>query len=109
MREALFAATLGGARCLGRQDELGSLRPGKLADLAVWRLDGLGHAGIEDPVAALVLGPLPPLRLLLRGGRRVVEGGALTAVSEVDLARDLRAASARIRARSGARHGEVAR
>lgn len=109
VREALSAATLGGARCLGRQDELGSLRPGKLADLAVWRLDGLGHAGIEDPVAALVLGPLPPLRLLLRGGRRVVEDGALTAVSEVDLARDLRAASGRIRARSGARHGEVAR
>ncbi len=32
-------------------------RPGKLADLALWRLDGLGHAGIADPVAALVFGP----------------------------------------------------
>ena len=45
----------------GREDEIGSLEPGKLADLALWRLDGLGHAGIEDPVAALVLGPRPPL------------------------------------------------
>ncbi|GAB2662169.1 8-oxoguanine deaminase [Saccharopolyspora gloriosae] len=109
VREALFAATLGGARCLGRQDEIGSLRPGKLADLAVWRLDGLGHAGIDDPVAALVLGPLPPLRLLLCGGRGVVQDDLLTSVSEVDLARDLRAASTGIRARFERLHGEVAR
>ena len=46
-----------GARCLGREDELGSLEAGKLADVALWRLDGLDHAGIADPVAALVLGP----------------------------------------------------
>ncbi|MFR9731524.1 8-oxoguanine deaminase [Saccharopolyspora sp. MS10] len=100
VREALHAATLGGARCLGRQEEIGSLRPGKLADLAVWRLDGLEHAGIEDPVAALVLGPPPPLRLLLRGGRPLVEDGRLSSVSEVDLARDLRTASTAIRARA---------
>ena len=56
-------------RCLGRADEIGSLEPGKLADLALWRLDGLGHAGIADPVAALVLGAPPPLELLLVGGR----------------------------------------
>ena len=55
-REALALATIDGARCLGRDDELGSLEPGKLADVALWRLDGLGHAGIDDPVAALVLG-----------------------------------------------------
>ena len=47
---------MGGARCLGRRTSSGSLSPGKLADLAVWRLDGLDHAGITDPVAALVFG-----------------------------------------------------
>ena len=56
-REALALATIGGARCLGRADELGSLEAGKLADVALWRVDDLGHAGIADPVAALVLGP----------------------------------------------------
>jgi cytosine/adenosine deaminase-related metal-dependent hydrolase len=81
-RESLALGTIGGARCLGRDDELGSLEVGKLADIAVWRLDGLGHAGIDDPVAALVLGPPAPLRLLLVGGRAVVQDGLLSTVDE---------------------------
>ena len=36
-RDCLRMATMGGARCLGRDAELGSLEPGELADLAVWR------------------------------------------------------------------------
>ena len=92
-RDALHLATMGGARCLGRQDEIGSLEPGKQADLAIWGLDGIEHAGIADPVAALVFGALPPLRLLLAGGRPVVEHGGCLGVSEVDVAAGLRAAS----------------
>ncbi|GGM40902.1 hydroxyatrazine ethylaminohydrolase [Longimycelium tulufanense] len=95
-RTALYLATMGGARCLGRDVELGSLEPGKLADLAVWRLDGLAHAGIADPVAALVLGPPAPLALLLVGGRTVVADGEVRTLDEPDLARRLRATSAYI-------------
>ena len=86
-RRALAMGTVLGARCLGRQDELGSLEPGKLADVALWRLDGAGHAGLTDPVAALVLGPPPPLELLLVGGRPVVERGELLTASVVEIAR----------------------
>jgi cytosine/adenosine deaminase-related metal-dependent hydrolase len=93
-RDALRLATMGGARCLGRQDELGSLEPGKLADLAVWRLDGVEHAGIADPVAALVLGALPRIALLLAGGEPVVEDGVCATVSEPAAAAALRSASA---------------
>jgi 8-oxoguanine deaminase len=81
-REALAIGTIGGARCLGRAGELGSLEPGKLADVALWRIDGLGHAGIDDPVAALVLGPPAPLELLLVGGQEVVERGRLLTADE---------------------------
>jgi cytosine/adenosine deaminase-related metal-dependent hydrolase len=95
-RQALALGTAGGARCLGRAGELGSLEPGKLADVALWRLDGLGHADVEDPVAALVLGPPAPLELLLVGGRPVVVGGELRTGSEEEIAREARAASRRI-------------
>ncbi|HYS39109.1 MAG TPA: amidohydrolase family protein, partial [Pseudonocardiaceae bacterium] len=91
-RQALWMATAGGARCLGRSTDLGSLEVGKLADLAMWRLDGLAHAGIDDPVAALVLGTAAPLELLLVGGRPVVEDDRLTTADDRQLATDLAAA-----------------
>ncbi|WP_433615095.1 8-oxoguanine deaminase [Dactylosporangium sp. CA-139114] len=96
-RESLALGTIGGARCLGRADELGSLEPGKLADIALWHLGGLGHAGIEDPVAALVLGPAAPLRLLLVGGRAVVQDGSLSTVDVTRVATDLARAARRLR------------
>src|SRR3954465_1413429 len=96
VRGALALATIEGARCLGRDDELGSLEPGKLADLALWRLDGLDHAGIEDPVAALVLGPPRPVDLLLVGGRPVVESAELRTADVDELARDIARQSRRL-------------
>ncbi|MDG4782165.1 8-oxoguanine deaminase [Micromonospora sp. WMMD961] len=84
-REALTLATRGGARCLGRENDLGSIEKGKLADIALWRVDGLGHADIADPVAALVFGAPPPVELLLVGGRTVVEQGRLATVDERSL------------------------
>jgi len=96
-------ATIGGARCLGRDDEIGSLEPGKLADLALWRVDGLGHAGIADPVAALVFGPPAPVELLLVGGRPVVERGELRSGAEDEIAAAARSAAARL-----LEHAEVA-
>ncbi|WP_194837232.1 8-oxoguanine deaminase [Nocardia sp. XZ_19_369] len=79
-RQALEVGTLGGARNLGRQLEIGSLEPGKLADIAMWRVDGF-RAAVQDPVCTLVFGPTPPLARLLVGGRTVVENDELRTVS----------------------------
>ncbi|BCJ34320.1 8-oxoguanine deaminase [Actinocatenispora thailandica] len=97
IRVALRLATMGGAACLGRTSELGSLEVGKLADVAVWRIDDLAHADIADPVAALVLGAAPAVDTLLVGGRPVIEHGALRTVSTATASRDLARQAARMR------------
>ncbi|MGW0247532.1 8-oxoguanine deaminase [Nocardia goodfellowii] len=79
-RQALELGTLGGARNLGRQNEIGSLEVGKLADIAIWRVDGFRSA-VADPVCALVFGPTPPLARLIVGGHTVVENGELRTVA----------------------------
>lgn len=94
VREAVELGTVGGARVLGREADIGSLEPGKLGDIALWRLDTLPHAGIADPVAALVLGSPPPLELLLVGGRTVVERDRVVTVDEQQVADAARRASA---------------
>ena len=86
---------------LGPDDETGALRPGLLADIALWRLDGLAHDAIAhgpggDPVAALVIGPPAPLELLLVGGTPVVDGGELRTVDAATATREVRAARQRL-------------
>jgi 8-oxoguanine deaminase len=100
-RQALELGTLHGARCLGREDELGHLSVGALADVALWRLDDVGFAGIADPVAALVLGPPRPVDALLVGGEIVVEDGELRTADAETVAADLARESRAIAARAG--------
>lgn len=76
-REALELATRGGAAVLGR-DEIGSLEPGKAADLVAYRIDGIQHAGAgSDPVAALVTCAPVGAWLSMINGRIVVERGRI--------------------------------
>jgi cytosine/adenosine deaminase-related metal-dependent hydrolase len=102
VRQALEMATIGGARVLGREAEIGSLEPGKLADIALWRLDSLPQAGIVDPVAALVLGGPAPLELLLVNGRVIVEHDHVRTVDEDQVARAASEASRTLLRRAGA-------
>jgi cytosine/adenosine deaminase-related metal-dependent hydrolase len=53
-RTALELSTLGGARALGRDLEVGTIEPGKRADLCAVSLDGLHHAPVYDVEAAIV-------------------------------------------------------
>lgn len=91
-RTALELATLGGARLLGRSDEIGSIEVGKCADLVLWDLSTLGHSGIEDPVAAVILGEVPPIRRSWVGGRTIVADGQMLTVDTERIAVAVRAA-----------------
>lgn len=62
--DALELATLGSARALGLEAEIGSLEPGKRADLAVVSLADSQLVPWEDPAAAVVLGGAPARVLL---------------------------------------------
>ncbi len=53
-RTALELGTMGGARVLQRDEEIGSLAPGKCADLVLWDVRRLEYAGAADPLAGLV-------------------------------------------------------
>lgn len=54
VRDILHAATLGGATALGLQDLVGSLEPGKAADVVLLRHDAPGQQPVVDPFATVV-------------------------------------------------------
>lgn len=97
VRDALRLATMGGARVLGREAEIGSLEAGKLADIALWELGEVEHAGIADPVAALGLGSLPRVRRLVVQGRDVVVDGELARADAREIAGRVEVAAAELR------------
>jgi cytosine/adenosine deaminase-related metal-dependent hydrolase len=94
-RDALRLATRGGASVL-RRDDIGSLEPGKRADVAIWATDGLELGGADDLPAALVLSAPHRVDTLLVGGREVVHGGSLVGASESEIAREHRAQADRL-------------
>src|SRR5262245_23333739 len=96
-REALRLATRGSAAVLGR-DDLGAIEPGRCADVAVWRTDGLELGGAEDLVAGLILSAPHRVDRLIVGGEDVVRDGALARASEKEIAREQRKQASRFAA-----------
>jgi 8-oxoguanine deaminase len=77
--DALRWGTAGGAQVLHRPD-LGTLEPGKAADMAMFDLDELRFSGSGDPVAALVLCGAHKVRHLMVGGEFRVSDGELIGI-----------------------------
>jgi len=94
-RAAWRLATAGGAECLGR-DDCGTLEVGKCADLALYRVDDLAHAGVADPLAGLALAPPARAEAVIVNGKVVVRGGRLITADEDEVAHDIAAASKRL-------------
>ena len=89
--DALELATLGGARALGLDDTIGSLVPGKQADLTVLSLADTPFVPWEDPVTGAVLGGSPQgvVATLVSGKPRYEKGGK-TWLELIDAARSAR-------------------
>jgi 5-methylthioadenosine/S-adenosylhomocysteine deaminase len=85
-QQALHAATLAGARALGLDDRIGSLVPGKQADIIAVDLSALDASPCYDPVSHLVhaVGREAVTDVWV-GGRRVVEDRALVTVDEAEI------------------------
>ena len=97
VRDALRLGTRGGASVLKR-DDIGSLEPGKRADIAAWSTDGLELGGAADPVAGLVLSAPHRVDRLWVGGEEIVRDGHLIRSDEGAIAREHRVQARRFTA-----------
>jgi cytosine/adenosine deaminase-related metal-dependent hydrolase len=81
-RDALRLATRGGAEVLGRAHELGQIKEGYCADIAMFRTDTLSMAGgaVHDPVGALLLCASDNADYTIVNGRVVVRKGEIATV-----------------------------
>jgi 8-oxoguanine deaminase len=74
--DALRWATKGSAACVGRTD-IGEIAVGKMADLALFKLDEPRFSGSGDPLAALVLCGAHRADRVMVGGRWIVQDGEI--------------------------------
>jgi 5-methylthioadenosine/S-adenosylhomocysteine deaminase len=81
--EVFRTATLGGARALGFEGQIGELREGMQADFAVVALDGAHQIPSYDPISTLIFASSGrDVRLTVVAGREVYRDGRITTVDE---------------------------
>jgi guanine deaminase len=89
--EALSAATMGGAKALGFGDDLGALEVGRVADITVWRLDGIRFTPLGDPLRQLVYCQNgEDLDAVIIDGEIVMRDGELVRIDEAALLAEAR-------------------
>ena len=77
-RDVLTYATVDGARANGLDDKVGSLTPGKKADIVLLRTDRLNVTPLNDPVTAVVAGmDTSNVDTVIIAGRVMKRGGEL--------------------------------
>ncbi len=102
-RRVLEMATIDGARALGIADRVGSLTPGKRADLILVRTRDLNMAPMTEPVHMIVQSAQPSnVDLVMIDGRIVKRDGKLVSVNVDKVVDDVNETMDRVR-------GEVAR
>jgi cytosine/adenosine deaminase-related metal-dependent hydrolase len=103
-RQMMQLATINGARVLGLEQKIGSLTPGKRADLILIRMDDVNMLPSADVNVAFQLvqhGQPANIDTVIVDGRVLKSGGRLTGLDHRALARRAAAAQASLRQRAG--------
>ena len=101
-RDAIWMATREGARALGLENEIGSIEPGKRADLIVVERDRAHMAPDRDPWSTLVYAACGrDVRLTMVDGEVLVDRFALTKLDSAAICAEARTAAADLLSRSG--------
>ena len=101
-RDAVWMATREGARALGLEEEIGSIEPGKRADLIIVERDRPHLAPDPDPWSTLAYAARgTDVRLTMIDGHVLVARFALTHLDAAAIAAEARSAAAELAARAG--------
>ncbi len=101
-RDCLEMATINGARALGIADRVGSLTPGKRADLLMIRATDLNMVPAGNVFSALVrAATVANIDSVVVDGHFVKHGGQLVGIDTAALAREAAASLYQIRSRAG--------
>ena len=97
-RETVEAATLGGAKALGLEREIGSFEAGKQADLIVVALDNLAQMPVHDVYSAVLFASnARDVLMTMVAGREIYFNGAAMLVDETEIKTKLREISRKMR------------
>ena len=95
--QALFAATLGGARALGLDNQIGSLAEGMQADLIAVGLDGAHQQPPTNPVDALIFSSSGrDVRMTMVAGKEIYRDGRCNLADEGELSSNLNGISRKL-------------
>jgi 5-methylthioadenosine/S-adenosylhomocysteine deaminase len=100
--EALAMATIGGARALGLDREIGSLEPGKRADLISVSMSATRQTPLYDPISHLVYVTRgDDVQTTIVNGRILMRNRRLGTLDRTSILNEARAESVRVRAAVG--------
>jgi len=98
-KKVLEMGTMGGARALGIADRVGSLTPGKRADIVLVRTTDINIAPFTDPVHMIVQSANPSnVDTVMIDGRVLKRGGKLVGIDTARIIREANETAIRVRA-----------
>ena len=94
-------ATLGGAKAIGKEDKLGSIAPGKKADLFIYNPLTAKSTPVADPISTLIYSSgQSNVETTIIGGEVVLEEGRIVKVNEREVLLKLQKVAAALRTRT---------